>query len=109
MRLSGWLLKQYVRRLKKRGPTRILLDLDSTDDPTHGQQEFSFYHGYYRTHMLHPLLILNGDSGDLIAAVLRSGNKGAAAHALPVLRRVVVAIRCVLPRGQYRNPCRQRL
>ena len=69
----------------------------STDDPTHGQQEFSFYHGYYRSHILHPLLIFDGDSGDLISAVLRPGNKGAAAHVVPVLRRVVAAIRKALP------------
>ena len=74
-----------------------MLDLDSTDDPTHGQQEFSFYHGYYRSHILHPLLIFDGDSGDLISAVLRPGNKGAAAHVVPVLRRVVAAIRKALP------------
>ena len=49
MRLSRWLLGRYVRSLKKRRPSKIILDLDSTDDHTHGQQEFSFYHGYYRT------------------------------------------------------------
>ena len=48
MRLSQWLLGRYVRSLKKRRPSKIILDLDSTDDHTHGQQEFSFYHGYYR-------------------------------------------------------------
>ena len=50
MRLSRWLLGRYVRSLKKRRPAKIILDLDSTDDHTHGQQEFSFYHGYYRNH-----------------------------------------------------------
>ena len=41
MRLSRWLLGCYVRSLKKRRPSKIILDLDSTDDHTHGQQEFS--------------------------------------------------------------------
>ncbi len=93
-------MKRYVRRLKKRRPEKIVLDLDSTDDPTHGQQEFSFYHGYYRSHMLHPLLIFDGDSGDLISAVLRPGNKGAAHRVVPVLRRVVAAVRKALPKVQ---------
>ena len=44
----------YVRSLKKRRPAKIILDLDSTDDHTHGQQEFSFYHGYYRNHISGP-------------------------------------------------------
>ena len=48
MRLSRGFLQRYVRSLKKRRPDPVILDLDSTDDHTHGQQEFSFYHGYYR-------------------------------------------------------------
>ena len=93
MRLSRWLLGRYVRSLKKRRPAKIILDLDSTDDHTHGQQEFSFYHGYYRNHILHPLLIFDADTGDLVCAVLRPGNKGAASHLVPILKRVVEAIR----------------
>jgi hypothetical protein len=100
MRLGRWFLKRYVGRLAKRRPEKIVLDLDSTDDPTHGQQELSFYHGYYRSHLLHPLLIFDGDSGDLISAVLRPGNKGAAHQAVAVLGRVVAAVRKALPKVQ---------
>ena len=82
-----------MRSLKKRRPSKIILDLDSTDDHTHGQQEFSFYHGYYRNHILHPLLIFDADTGDLVCVVLRPGNKGAASHIVPILKRVVEAIR----------------
>ena len=80
MRLSRWLLGRYVRSLKKRRPAKIILDLDSTDDHTHGQQEFSFYHGYYRNHILHPLLIFDADTGDLVCAVLRPGQGGCRSH-----------------------------
>jgi hypothetical protein len=97
MRLGRWFVKRYIRRLKKRRPEKIVLDLDSTDDPTHGQQEFSFYHGYYRTHMLHPLLIFDGQTGDLITAVLRPGNRGAAVGAVAILRRLIAAIRKAMP------------
>ncbi len=38
-------------------PEEIWLDLDATDDPTHGQQEGRFYHGYYREHCYLPLYI----------------------------------------------------
>ena len=92
-RISRWMLRQYARRLKKRRVQRIVLDLDSTDDPTHGQQEFSFFHGYYRCHILHPLLIFDAETGELISAVLRPGNKGAAFRIVPVLKRVIQAIR----------------
>ena len=103
MRLSRWLLRRYVRSLKKRRPAKIILDLDSTDDHTHGQQEFAFYHRYYRNHILHPLLIFDADTGDLVCAVLRPGNKGAASHILPILKRVVEAI----ARLSARNPLAQ--
>ena len=78
MRLSQWLLGRYVRSLKKRRPSKIILDLDSTDDHTHGQQEFSFYHGYYRNHILQ--LIFDADTGDLVCVVLRPQQGGCLSH-----------------------------
>ena len=58
-RLAMALGELYLRERERDGmPTHIVLDLDGTDDPTHGQQEGSAYHGYYRQHMYHPLLDL---------------------------------------------------
>ena len=85
-----------MKHRKKSRPEKIILDIDSTDDVTHGQQEFSFYHGYYREHMYHPLLLFDGETGDLVCALLRPGNQGAAAHAVAVLKRVVARMRQVL-------------
>ena len=46
------LLELYVGQRGKDGtPKRVLLDFDATDDPTHGEQEGSYYHGYYQQHM----------------------------------------------------------
>ena len=92
-RLGQWLLETYLKHRKKSRPEKIILDIDSTDDVTHGQQEFSFYHGYYREHMYHPLLLFDGETGDLVCALLRPGNQGAAAHAVAVLKRVVARMR----------------
>ncbi len=92
-RISQWLVCTYARKLRKSGRRRIVLDLDSTDDPTHGQQEFSFYHGYFGRHIYHPLLVFDAETGDLIAAVLRAGNRGAAARAVSVLRRIIQLLR----------------
>ena len=94
-RLGQWLLETYLKHRKKSRPEKIILDIDSTDDVTHGQQEFSFYHGYYREHMYHPLLLFDGETG-LVCALLRPGNQGAAAHAVAVLKRVVARMRQVL-------------
>lgn len=84
----------YLAERERDGlPHHILLDLDSTDDPTHGQQEGTAYHGYFRQHMYHPLLIFDGDTDQLITAVLRPGNVHASHGIVAILTRVVRAIR----------------
>ncbi len=70
-----------------------MIDIDATDDPTHGQQAFSFYHGFYRQHMFHPLLCFDGESGDLLAAMLRPGKAHAANGVVKMLKRIVKQIR----------------
>jgi hypothetical protein len=97
-RLALALGQVYLRERERTGiPRHILLDLDSTDDPTHGAQEGTAYHGYFRQHMYHPLLIFDGDTDQLITAVLRSGNVHASHGIVPILRRVVGAIRARWP------------
>ena len=94
LRIARALGEIYVRERGKDGaPERVLLDLDSTDDPTHGEQEGSRYHGYYRTHMYHPLLVFDGETGQLVTAVLRPGNAHAGRGAVAVLGRVVERLR----------------
>jgi hypothetical protein len=84
----------YIAQRGKDGvPHMILLDLDSTDDPTHGDQEGSSYHGYYEQHMYHPLVMFDGETGQLITAVLRPGNAHARRGGVPILRRIVERLR----------------
>jgi hypothetical protein len=88
----------YLREREREGmPTRILIDLDSTDDPTHGHQEGTAYHGCYRQHMYHPLLLFDGNTDQLITAVLRPGNTHASRGVVAVLKRVVRAMRTRWP------------
>jgi hypothetical protein len=88
------LFELYLRERAKNGaPKKILLDLDATDDPTHGDQEGAYYHGYYQEHILHPLLVFDGNTGQLITAVLRAGNTHASRGALAVLKRIVRKLR----------------
>jgi hypothetical protein len=96
--LAAALVALYVRERGAQGaPTRLLLDLDGTDDPAHGQQEGVAYHGYYRQHMYHPLLIFDGDTGQPITVVLRPGNVHASRFVVLVLRRLVRYFRAVWP------------
>jgi len=90
-RLNDALLKQFLRlcgkQVRKRG--EILLDIDSTDDPTHGQQQLSFFNGAYGQHMYHPMLIFERHTGCLLAARLRAGNASSHARIVPMLLRLV--------------------
>jgi Transposase DDE domain group 1 len=97
-RLAAALVQVYLQQREQDGvPTHIVLDLDGTDDPAHGEQEGVAYHGYYGQHMYHPLLVFDGDTGQLITAVLRGGTCHASHGALAVLKRLVRAIRARWP------------
>ncbi len=52
---------------------RVVLDMDSTESPVHGQQEGSAYNGHFESVCYHPLLLFN-QQGDCLAAKLRPGN-----------------------------------
>ena len=72
-------------------PEQIILDLDATDDPLHGQQEGRFFHGYYRHYCYLPLYIFCGRH--LLAARLRRANIDASAGCVEELDRIVAHIR----------------
>ena len=92
------LLEIYLTERGRAGPlTRIVLDFDGTDDPAHGAQEGVSYHGYYRQHMYHPLLLFDGDTGQLITAVLRPGHCHASRCVLLVLRHLLPRLRARWP------------
>jgi len=95
-RLSDALLDAYVAAHP--GPRDlIVLDIDATDDPTHGRQQLSLFHGYFDQHMFHPLLVFDGVSGFPLAAVLRPGNCHAAHGAVGILRRVLSRLQAAYP------------
>jgi hypothetical protein len=75
----------------KSPPKEIILDLDATDDPLHGNQEGRFYHGYYRCYCYLPLYIFCGDH--LLLAKLRSSNIDAASGSVDDLERITEHIR----------------
>ena len=96
--LARTLVEVYVRERGRLGaPGRILVDLDGTDDPAHGEQEGVRYHGYYRQHMYHPLLVFDGETGQLVTAVLRPGNVHGSSFVVLVLRRLLRRFRATWP------------
>jgi hypothetical protein len=97
-RLATALLDLYIaERGRTAPPCAILLDVDGTDDPAPGAQEGVAYHGFYGQHMYHPLLVFDGDTGQLITAVLRPGNSHGSRFLVLVLRRLVRRLRQAWP------------
>jgi hypothetical protein len=74
-----------------RAPREIILDLDATDDPVHGEQEGRFFHGYYDCYCYLPLYVFCGHH--LLAAKLRPASAGAAAGVVKEVTRIVAHIR----------------
>jgi hypothetical protein len=66
-----------------------VLDLDHSDDPTHGQQEFAFYNHHYQSYCYLPLFIFEGTSHALVTACLRPGKRPTGAENAMILVRLL--------------------
>jgi hypothetical protein len=82
----------------KKPPEAIILDLDDTDDPTHGSQQLSMFNAYYDEHCYLPLHIYEGRSGKLITTILRPGKPTNGAQVAAILDRLVRRIRDAWPK-----------
>lgn len=103
LRMSTALFETVLERhrRRRRKVRRITVDLDVTDDPTHGQQELAFFNGFYDTWCYLPLLAFVTFDREpeqyLCAAALRPGNAPTQAGALPLLKRIVGRLQERLP------------
>ena len=79
----------------REAPPEIILDLDCTDDPLHGEQEGRFFHGYYGHYCYLPLYIFCGEH--LLGARLRPSNIDPAAGSKRELERIIAQIRAAWP------------
>jgi hypothetical protein len=101
--LSLELVNLFVERHLANPPKRIVIDMDATDDPAHGQQQFEFYHGYYGHHCFLPLLVfcsVDGKDEELVGAVLRPGNVHAGRRSAAILRRFVQMLKKAFPKTE---------
>jgi hypothetical protein len=85
------LLVDLFLEAHRRAPGEIVLDLDATDDPVHGEQEGRFFHGYYDCYCYLPLYVFCGRH--LLAAKLRPASMDAATGAAEEVARIVAQIR----------------
>lgn len=95
-RLAERMIDYYVATID---PTReeIIIDVDCTDDPTHGKQQGSLFHGYHWQWMYNELFYLDGQTGQVILPVLRPGNAHSSRWNDRFLRRIVHKIRSRFP------------
>src|SRR5258708_12573880 len=85
--LADCVIARHRKRLHGRA-RRITIDMDPTDDPTHGQQQFAFFNRHYDSYCYLPMvcfLTFNEETEQyLVAAVLRPGNAPGSPGALPI-------------------------
>jgi hypothetical protein len=74
-------------------PAAIVLDLDHSEDPTHGQQELTFYNHHYPSHCSLPLCIFAGTSHALVTACLRPGKRPPGRENAMLLVRLLASLR----------------
>jgi Transposase DDE domain group 1 len=107
-RLENHVSKQEVSAMRSRmvqgfinryavAPDEIVLDIDGWDDPTHGQQQLSCFHGYYGQHMYFPVLINEASSGYPLVLQLRAGNSHAGKGVAGILRWLFWRLRRAFP------------
>lgn len=99
-RLIDFLVESGIERLQHHHgelPESITLDIDPTDDPTHGKQQLSLFHGYYKQHQYFPQLISEPTTRHVFLAWLRPGTVHASLGADEDLHRVVSKLRQAKP------------
>jgi hypothetical protein len=96
----------YHRERLGDGVRLITIDLDATDDPTHGQQELALFNGYYDTWCYLPLIATVTFNTEpmqhVVAALLRPGTGAATRGVRGLLRRLFTKLRALFPRAQLR-------
>ncbi len=102
--LAASVVDRHRQRLHGRA-RRITIDLDPTDDPTHGEQQLTFFNGHYDCWCYLPLLAFLTFNAEveqyLCAAILRPGNAPATRGALGLLRRLLPLLRLAFPKARF--------
>jgi len=102
--LAASVIERHQRRRHGRA-RRITIDLDPTEDPTHGAQQLTFFNGHYDSWCYLPLLAFLTFDHEveqyLCAAILRPGNAPATRGAIGTLRRLLTLLRIAFPMARF--------
>lgn len=94
--MSEFFVENYLASIPK-SKKQIIIDVDGTNDPTHGSQQLSLYNGYYEQFMYNELLFHDGETGQLILPVLRPGNSHSNRWFVHILSLMIPMIRSARP------------
>jgi hypothetical protein len=92
LRLEEWFLQQFIRSFAQ-PPTELTLDIDVFDDPTHGQQQLTFFHGFYEQYQYLVRVITCAENDLVVFPVLLHGTAHASLGAAADLERVITRLR----------------
>jgi hypothetical protein len=95
-RIAEVFVDVFIRSYSK-PPEGIILDIDDTDDLTHGHQQLTLFNAYHGDYCYMPVHIYEGRSGKLITTVLRPGKRPTGKQIVSILKRVVKKIRQAWP------------
>ncbi len=95
-RVSQALVEQFIKGFSS-APRNLILDMDHSEDAAYGQQPLAFYNHFYQSTCYLPLMIFDGQSGALVAAVLRPGKRPTGAENAMIMQRVLTLIRRHFP------------
>jgi hypothetical protein len=95
-RLRDMLLDQFIASFDK-PPRQLTLDIDPFDDPTHGQQQLTFFHGYYDQYQYLPRVITCAENDLVLSVCLLHGTAHPALGAQDDIAYVARRLRAVWP------------
>ena len=109
--LHGVLIDQFIASHTV-APEELVLDIDASDVPLHGEQELSQFHAYYDHHCYLPLYVFCGQA--MLACVLRPSKIDGAKHAAALIKLLVTRLRQTWPNTRFivrgdSGFCRRRL
>jgi hypothetical protein len=97
LRVLNQFLTELFVKTRRTPPRRIVLDFDATDDPTHGAQQLTLFHAYYKQHQYLTLLVFDADTKLPLAGWLHPGTSHASWGAVETLAELVTTLRAAWP------------
>ena len=96
LRMEEWFMDRFVESFSE-VPERITLDMDTFDDPTHGMQQLTFFHGYYGQYQYQVRVLTCAENDMTILPVLLYGSAAVSIGAYDDVVRVINKIRARFP------------